>query len=478
MPLYDNLFTSNIYDNSNLNTTNTLNVKYWKTFETDRVIPSIYSKGKTQGSFFKIYTLSQEDSTLLKTSINDSSRAVYFDINGHIKIDNGRTQLFLKKNPLVKNDFNVNSRLEITQSKIPRLDFFMTQNKKWIMYYDNSLYHLLYNPIHRSSFRDFYAVQNVSNDGLTVADQNYNGGDMKNLMTKYCEIIAEKNTTTGNRKFADETCKCMMGIRGDSSSTEQDSECVDSAMTYHSTSSAARSKIGSLCRCLAKTECSDLNGEVVKLDNDSFFKKLPTSSTTPRDFLSKIEKLDPCPSALNITVCDANVSSAGGIKGNANITQNCGSGDLPSTTAPPTTTPYVQPTTTLPPTTTPYVQPTTTLLPTTTPYVQPTTTLLPTTTPYVQPTTTLPPPTTIPYVQPTTTLKPTTIPYVQPTTTLKPTTIPYVQPTTTLKPTTTTLKPTTTTLKPTTTTLKPTTTTVKPTTTTVKPSSGFACTIL
>ena len=367
MPLYDNLFTSNIYDNSNLNPTNTLNVKYWKTFETDRVIPSIYSRGKTQGSFFKIYTLSQEDSTLLKISINDSSRIVYFDINGHIKIENSdRTQLFLKKNPIVKNEFNVNSRLEITQSKIPRLDFFMTQNKKWIMYYDNSLYHLLYNPIHRSSFRDFYAIQNVSNDGLTVADQNYNGGDMKKLMTKYCEIIAEKNTSTGNRKFADETCKCMMGVRGDSSSTEQDSECIDSAMSYHSTSSAARSKIGSLCRCLAKTECSDLNGEVLKLDNDSFFKRLPTSSTTPRDFLSKIEKLDPCPSALNITVCDANVSSAGGIKGNPNITQNCGPGDLPSTTAPPTTTPYVQPTTTLPPTTTPYVQPTTTLPPTTT----------------------------------------------------------------------------------------------------------------
>jgi len=358
MPLYDNLFTSNIYDNSNLNTTNTLNVKYWKTFDTDRVIPSIDSKRKTQGSFFKIYTLSQEDSILLKNSIYDTSKYVYFDINGHIKIDNiNRTQIFLKKNPIVKNDFNINSRLEISESKIPRLDFFMTQNKKWIMYYDNSLYHLLYNPIHRSSFRDFYAIQNVSNDGLTVADQNYNDGDMKKLMTKYCEIIAEKNTTTGNRKFADETCKCMMGVRGDYSSTEQDSECIDSAMTYHSTSSAARSKIGSLCRCLAQTECGDLNGEVLKLDNDSFFKRLPISTTTPRDFLSKIDKLDPCPSALNITVCDANVSSAGGIKGNPSITQNCGPGDLPSTT-----TPYVQPTTSKPITTTvkPTIKPITT----------------------------------------------------------------------------------------------------------------------
>ena len=419
MPLYDNLFTSNIYDNSNLNSTNTLNVKYWKTFETDRIIPSIDSKKKTQGSFFKIYSLSQEESVLLKNSINDTSKYVFFDINGHIKIDNSdRTQLFLKKNPLVKNDFNLNSRLEITQSKIPRLDFFMTQNKKWIMYYDNSLYHLLYNPIHRSSFRDFYAIQNVSNDGLTVADQNYNGGDMKNLMTKYCEIIAEKNTTTGNRKFADETCKCMMGIRGDSSSTEQDSECVDSAMGYHSTSSHARNQIKSKCRCYSK-DCSDLNGEVVKLDNDSFFKRLSTSITTPRDFLSKIEKLDPCPTSNTIIVCDANVSAAGGIKGNTTVVQQCGPGDLPSTTAPPTT-PYIPPTT-LPPTTTPYIPPIT-LPPTTTPYTQPTT-LPPTTTSYTQPTT--------------------------------------------IKPITTTVKSTTT---------KP--TTAKPITTTVKPSPGFACTIL
>ena len=336
MSIYDNLFTDKIFfgtkgSSNNLDMNNNLNLKLWKQLPLNK--PNLLnSVSPNIGSFFVVKTFSDTDSTIIKNGISNQKN-VYFDINGNLEIDDlDGNVLLIYKNVLTptKKFSNTNKGNIFADSNgnpisLARNDLVFSPNKYWILYFDKDICYLLYNPIHRQSFKNYYNSQSFDNTGATNSDLN-------TIFNQYCEITSLQNDTSLLRTYADETCSC---IKLD--------DCIDNATGIHSSNAKYRNSIGLNCVCAAPS--CDTN----KIPKTSFMYK--DGNGFKDRIISKLPGAT-CPSVQNV-ICTTEIKSAGDInmKG-SQINQQCGNQEPPAVTpivpppaivTPPAVTPIVPP---------------------------------------------------------------------------------------------------------------------------------------
>jgi len=303
---YDNLFTNKLF-------TSDQNKKFWLTFKTANNLSFLDSQ---EGSFFIVHKFTDKESQIL-----NSNNSLRFDNNGNIAVKENGVTILQYKNPLTKLDFDIAEPSIVDFSTTPRRNFILSSNLKWILASQPKVdptnpsisipvYYLLYNPIHRKSFSNYYGSQDIgSSDGLTPK--------LKNLINKYCEITAEPNTQPGKRRFADVSCSCAIL-----------DECIDKAIGTHIDNEKVRNSVGQKCVC---TPSCEING----IDTDSWMSKSNQSS-----FPKKVIKLlGECPPIQNI-ICNQEIKAYNGdVKiDNSQLSTLCGFDD---SSIPPTTPPII-----------------------------------------------------------------------------------------------------------------------------------------
>ena len=333
MSYYDNVFTSNLFtgQNNGLNLkSNNLTSKLWTELSMDRTLNGIPNK---EGAFFIVKTFDSNDSKIIIDAINAKlTNSFFFDQYGNLYITNGGQIKINFDNILSNKIFNINNTgfSSIDLSKIENPKLIMSEYNKFMLVIENNIVKMLYNPIHRNSFKNYYGTQQTDKSGLNP--------QLTNLVNKYCEISAVPNTEDGDRKYADKTCKCL-GIPNIDSNVLT-GECVDDSIGSHITNTKVRNTIGYSCICAAPS---------CKYDDPNSFMPL---------FYKNVEKNlagGNCPADIQITLCQVAVTAGSGVNlSGGQIQQNCGNElkelkQSDTTTKSPTTT---KSTTTIAPTTT------------------------------------------------------------------------------------------------------------------------------
>lgn len=324
---YDSIFTDKIVFG---NTSNTLNNKFWINLPLNKPNNS-NSISPNNGSFFIVKTFSSTDSDKIIKGIL-SKKNVFFDNNGNLEIDDDSGNIVLKyKNILTTADFSKTNKGNIfvdlsTNNPINLLrnDLIFSKNKYWMLYTKDNICYILYNPLHRQSFKNLYNKQSFDSSGATNTNLNF-------IFNQYCEIASLQNDTNLKRSYTDNTCNC---IRLD--------DCIDDATGIHSSNLKYRNSIGLNCVCAAPS-C-----DAKDVSNTSFMFK--DGSTGFKDRVIKNLPNSTCPSIQNV-ICTAELSGAGNVNlVGSKISQQCGDSTSTNDTSVPTTT--SAPTTTTPNSTT------------------------------------------------------------------------------------------------------------------------------
>ena len=327
MSYYDNVFTSNLYtgQNSGLNLKkNDLTSKLWTELSMDRDINGITNK---KGAFFNVKTFNIVESKIIIDAIKlKLMNSFFFDQYGNLYITKDGDKKFDFTNILTNKKFDINntnkSSIELNNIQNPKI--IMSENNKFMLNIENNIVKMLYNPIHRNSFKNYYGTQTTDKSGLN--------SQLNNLVNKYCEINAVPGTKDGSRQYADNTCKCLGLPNADSKVLT--GECVDDALGSHLTNPIIRNNIGYTCICAAPSCKYD--------DPDSFLSP----------FLKIVEKNlstgGKCPDIQNV-ICEVSIKAGSGVNlSSGQIQNNCGNQLAAMETTPPPTLP---PTTTTTPTT-------------------------------------------------------------------------------------------------------------------------------
>ena len=317
MSYYDNVFTSNLYtgQNSGLNLKkNDLTSKLWTELSMDRDINGITNK---KGAFFIVKAFSIDESKIIIDAIKlKLFNSFFFDQYGNLYITNDGDKKFDFTNILTNKKFDINntgkSSIELNNIQNPKI--IMSENNKFMLNIENNIVKMLYNPIHRNSFKNYYGTQTTDKSGLN--------SHLNNLVNKYCEINAVPGTKDGSRQYGDNTCKCLGLPNADSKVLT--GECVDDALGSHLTNPIIRNNIGYTCICAAPSCKYD--------DPDSFFSP----------FLKNVEKNlstgGKCPDIQNV-ICEVSVKAGSGVNlSSGQIQNNCGNQLAAMETTPPPTT--------------------------------------------------------------------------------------------------------------------------------------------
>ena len=318
MSYYDNVFTSNLYtgQNNGLNLQKSdLTSKLWTELSMDRDINGISTK---KGAFFIVKTFNIDESKIIIDAIKlKSMNSFFFDQYGNLFITKNDDVKLNFTNKLSNKKFDINNtgKSSIDLSDIQNPKIIMSEYNKFMLNIENNIVKMLYNPIHRNSFKSYYEIQTTDKSGLN--------SQLNNLVNKYCEINAVPGTKDGSRQYADNTCKCLGLPNADSKVLT--GECVDDALGSHLTNPIIRNNIGYTCICAAPS-CKYID---------------PYSFMSP--FLKNVEKNlntgGECPEIQNV-ICEISIKAGSGVNlSSGQIQNNCGS-QLSSmeTTPPPTTT--------------------------------------------------------------------------------------------------------------------------------------------
>jgi hypothetical protein len=301
---YDNLFTDRIFfgtkdssDNIVLDmVNNNLNKKLWIELE----IPFSRTPGNTssKANFFIVKTFSSSDSQKIIDGIYNKLN-FFFDDHGNIKIKDNDDEIFSFKNPLSTHVMDFSNPGNIFADKmlngqllreIVRKDFILNSNSKWILYTLDSVCYLLYNPLHRNSFKNFYNQKLGPSSNGVASNSTFD-----NLFNKYCEITSSPNNINNKslRKYSDNACNC---IRLD--------DCIDNAAGAKITDIKFRNSVGKTCTCIAPN-CSDKQN--LYIDNSSFmYSDYNSYARRIRNSLSDGK----CPET-KLILCSTNIDSAG-----------------------------------------------------------------------------------------------------------------------------------------------------------------------
>jgi len=328
MTSYDSIFTDNLFFGTkklNLADSNSLNNKLWTVLEipTDLILqnnPSKYS------SFFTVKTFTKDESDIITEAFDDRGRDYRFNFDdyGNIEILKDNISLLKSpgynyfKNPISYKTLEETNKQSIFVNKDPnkskyfyRDDMIISNNKQWILFKKDGIFKLLYNPIHRQSFKNFYNnTPNKDSSGLTSS--------LRNLVNQYCEIVAEPGDTTPVRRYADNSCNCL-----------QYNDCIDDVTNTNIKNNDYRNKMSQNCVCYAPSCDTNLSVDPSSFMFDSYVPAVK----------SKISTDGKCPEIKNI-VCQVNLSAEDLKLVDSKITQQCGDKpiDTDTSTSPPLST--------------------------------------------------------------------------------------------------------------------------------------------
>lgn len=318
MAITNSIFTDKILLGDDNFISTPINTLLWKSLNPNTQIPDLLQM-QQNGYFFIVKKFNDTDSSQIGSLVTQLK--LCFDQYGNIADSNK----VIFNNPLTRSKWSSRNPGLITKMPINN-NLILSPNMKWILYQDKTLWYLMYNPIHRRNFKQYYNSISYNADGLSNSSGT---DDVKHLITKYCEIVAG-TSTPGMRNFADPTCKCLMK-----------EECIDDSFGSHVTNQMIRNKVDLSCVCLTD------NCKNPPIDGDSF---LPDFT---RNVSSKLPNGN-CPTSITISVCDSNISAGGNVNSSGlNIKQDCGvinndgGASVPSATQPsaqPTTLPSAAPT--------------------------------------------------------------------------------------------------------------------------------------
>lgn len=314
MPVYDSMFTDRLFygqrglptdgASNKLDLTGPLlSSKLWK--KVPITTAKVYSNAISPdyGIFFIAKTFSTTDSDILTDYITTKKSGVNFYNNGDILIKGTGGDIILNfKNPLTP-AVTQEGLSSIFDTSLLRDEFILCPNKHWILYKEDNIYYLLYNPIHRQSFKGYYNKQPLSNGTNQV---------LNDLFNQYCEINSKPNDTTAPRKYSDKTCNCI-----------RIEDRIDNAAGGYIDNTNYRNSIRAASVCVAP-ECStnltvDDTSFMYVGDSNGFYNKIIDNLAGKK-----------CPDIKNI-LCTTELNAGGNINVSGTIiSQVCG--DSPETT--------------------------------------------------------------------------------------------------------------------------------------------------
>ena len=366
----NDIFIQNIYDNKTLNG-NTLNgnniyedngwlvINYDKYQNGNLQLKNDHTPIVEKVSFFIITKFSVDDNNLIYNNISNKNNLI-FDNNGNIGIKNNNQIIKSWINPLnITPDSSSNSEstnqtrnvldttktlLNIsTQSGQGNQNFInsiptkaiMTLNLKFILYNvitTNSTtgiiynqYYLLYNPLHRKKFKDYYnsiPEEHFNNNG--IANNCNPTFNMSQLFNNYCNSLKVKDESTGLSSFIDPTClvlsdlpslnQCSYSALLNSQGGNFVYETKDITGAMSSALNNISNNILPLCLCQGNLGQYSLGAQ-----NESFYPDLKTRIVGPNK--------NNCPNSVNICT---NIVSSGDNTNMSDIktTNNCGNPNI------------------------------------------------------------------------------------------------------------------------------------------------------
>ena len=319
---YDNIFTSNLWTGTqnglNLSNPSSLNSQLWTELSMDRTLNGVPVQ---KGVFFIAKTFNASDSAIIISAINAKiQNSFYFDLYGNLFIyDGSGNQLLGFNNPLAygRPFDKLHSTGSIILSKVYNTKLIMSETNTYILSINNNIVKMLYNPIHRTSFKNYY------NSCLLNANGNgYNSGadgndSIQALIGKYCEINAIPGSSNGNRGYSDSSCKCL-GLPDVTYNNDVVGECIDDALGQHVTDPSVRNTLGYTCVCAAGS-CTDQLTTTGGIGNSSFVTNFKQNIVKASGYNGQ------CPPIQSV-ICNLAINAGGSVNtSNAKISQNCGS---------------------------------------------------------------------------------------------------------------------------------------------------------
>lgn len=258
--------------------------------------------------FFVLKKFNAADSGLIKRGVKNSPDELVFDNYGNIVFE---TLKYI--NPLV-----TNKPVEFEQTKTlsniitaggfiykTSDKYVMSANMKYLLDLTGDYVYLLYNPLHRKFFRDYYYNLTAQNSTILGQDGRTQIGEfpLDTLFRNYCKVMTQDGI------FIDPTCLCI----------ESPLTCQKDAVFKVNTANieldeAGQRKLSDIGNCCASVSPGCLFGSSLE-DEDSFVPK----------FIQNIKTANSgCPTSFNYTDCSIAFDVAGNTALNeSEFVQNC-----------------------------------------------------------------------------------------------------------------------------------------------------------
>ena len=218
---YKNLAESRVNQSDTNNTTgNAARWLYIPVRHTDIGGASVPKKPK---SFFIVKKFNATQTASISASLSGDASMI-FDERGNIK-----TPEFTFKNPTVSNNssiptssFTIAQNASLSQNgAIYRYDggnIVFNKTLTYFLYKKDGVFYLLYNPMHRKHFKDFYNSVPGKQYGTSSLDADPDPARelfLSHIFANYCETVVDTSDPTRpeNRYYADPTCQCFLNTK-------------------------------------------------------------------------------------------------------------------------------------------------------------------------------------------------------------------------------------------------------------------------
>lgn len=283
------VFIKNLNNNDLIKTDN----KYWK-----------FVNGQ---KFFKLKTFTEAETTVIKNGVKDKSNFI-FDDNGNVSYQNIKWM-----NPMVVNNIfdeqmtleRIKTLGESTNYELGK-NMILSRNLKFILYFKDKNAYILYNPIHRNYFRNYYnniPLEQLGLDGRTSIGEH----KLDPLFRSYCSSMKDDDI------FVDPTCLCIESPL----TCQQNAIFKTNVANFPEISAKNKGKLSDIGNCCSTFSPGCGYGSSLEA-SDSFITK----------FMQNIRNANSgCPTNFNYTDCSIVLDIAGDAKlAQTQFAQECGIG--------------------------------------------------------------------------------------------------------------------------------------------------------
>ena len=288
--------------------------------------------------FFIIKKFTEEESDKVTKSL-DYPHLFYFVNYGNVQgsVDGSDEGIFKILNPLRTSDVTTSAdplekRVSAHKNQFSfDYEHIITENLKYILHKKDKKWYLLYNPIHRTEFKNYWKKVLADSSITTNWAGTYDDAKYINTTTlfrKYCKslVINKERDFPKENTFLDPTCNMILSPE----------TCANNAFfqinlsTYPKYSKALQPVLDQLQTKQSGIEPCLATGTPSDFMNDSPLNPNGNSSS----FTSAFRKRDTFSQSMTFNVCNTEISSSGdaNLEG-VNIENSCGGGGKPAVTS-------------------------------------------------------------------------------------------------------------------------------------------------